>query len=125
MSNPDQVVIVGQARTPLGGFQGDLKDVPAVELGATAIAASLTRAAIAPDTVDEVVFGCVLSAGLGQAPARQAALGAGIPANIGATTVNKMCGSGMKALMLGHDLIKAGSATTVVAGGMESMSRAP
>ncbi len=125
MSNPDQVVIVGQARTPLGGFQGDLKDVPAVELGATAIAASLTRAAIAPDTVDEVVFGCVLSAGLGQAPARQAALGAGIPANIGATTVNKMCGSGMKALMLGHDLIKAGSATTVVAGGMESMSNAP
>ena len=125
MSNPDQVVIVGQARTPLGGFQGDLKDVPAVELGATAIAASLTRAAIAPDTVDEVVFGCVLSAGLGQAPARQAVLGAGIPASIGATTVNKMCGSGMKALMLGHDLIKAGSATTVVAGGMESMSNAP
>ena len=125
MNNHDRVVIVGQARTPLGGFQGDLKDVSAPELGAAAIAASLERAGTAPDTVDEVMFGCVLSAGLGQAPARQAALGAGIPPSVGATTVNKMCGSGMKAAMLAHDLIKAGSASIVVAGGMESMSNAP
>ena len=125
MNDQDPVVIVGQARTPLGGFQGDFKDIPAVTLGAAAIGAALERGGVAPGGVDEVLFGCVLSAGLGQAPARQAALGAGIPVGVGATTVNKMCGSGMKAAMLAHDLIKAGSAGVVVAGGMESMSNAP
>ncbi|MDX3973915.1 acetyl-CoA C-acyltransferase [Shinella sp.] len=125
MNNQDPVVIVGQARTPLGGFQGDLKDLSAPELGAAAIGAALARGGIASADVDEVVFGCVLTAGLGQAPARQAAIGAGIPFGVGATTVNKMCGSGMKAAMLAHDLIRAGSASVVVAGGMESMSNAP
>lgn len=125
MNNHDAVVIVGQARTPLGGFQGDLKDLSATELGGAAIAAALERAAVAADGVDEVLFGCVLTAGLGQAPARQAAFSAGIPRGVGATTVNKMCGSGMKAAMLAHDLIKAESASVVVAGGMESMSNAP
>jgi acetyl-CoA C-acetyltransferase len=121
----DPIVIVGVARTPMGGFQGDFKDVTAPTLGATAIAAALSRASLAPDQVDEVVFGCVLSAGLGQAPARQAALGAGLPLSTGATTVNKMCGSGMKAAMFAHDLLLAGSAGVAVAGGMESMTNAP
>ncbi len=121
----DPVVIVGAARTPMGGFQGELKDVPAPRLGALAIQAALARASVAPDQVEEVVMGCVLPAGLGQAPARQAAFGAGIPDSVGATTVNKMCGSGMKAAMLVHDLIRAGSATVGVAGGMESMTNAP
>ncbi|MDX0694365.1 acetyl-CoA C-acyltransferase [Sinorhizobium medicae] len=125
MNNQDPVVIVGQARTPLGSFQGELKDFSAPDLGAAAIADALKRAGIAPDAVDEVVFGCVLTAGQGQAPARQASLGAGLPLGIGATTVNKMCGSGMKAAMLAHDLIKAESASIVVAGGMESMTNAP
>ncbi|MDX0489404.1 acetyl-CoA C-acyltransferase [Sinorhizobium medicae] len=125
MNNQDPVVIVGQARTPLGSFQGELKDFSAPDLGAAAIADALKRAGIAPDAVDEVVFGCVLTAGQGQAPARQAALGAGLPLGVGATTVNKMCGSGMKAAMLAHDLIKAESASIVVAGGMESMTNAP
>ena len=125
MSIHDPVVIVGVSRTPLGGFQGALKDVAAVDLGAAAIRAGLQRAGIAPEAVDEVLFGCVLTAGLGQAPARQAALGAGIPPLVGATTINKMCGSGMKAAMLAHDLIIAGSAGVAVAGGMESMSNAP
>ena len=121
----DPVVIVGAARTPMGGFQGDFAAVAAPTLGAAAIDATLSRAGLAPEAVEEVLFGCVLSAGLGQAPARQAALGAGVPQSAGATTVNKMCGSGMKATMLAHDLILAGSARIVVAGGMESMSNAP
>jgi acetyl-CoA C-acetyltransferase len=121
----DTVVIVGAARTPLGGFQGDLKDKAAPELGATVIGAALKRAAVAPDQVSEVLMGCVLPAGLGQAPARQAAIGAGVPESVGCTTVNKVCGSGMKATMIAHDLIRAGSADIVVAGGMESMTNAP
>lgn len=121
----DPVVIVGSARTPIGAFQGDLKDLSATELGAAAIQAAVDRAGIAPDAVDEVLFGCVLPAGLGQAPARQAALAAGLPVSAGAVTVNKMCGSGMKAVMLAHDLLHAGSASVVVAGGMESMTNAP
>jgi len=119
----DPIVITGAARTPMGGFQGDLAGVPAATLGATSIRAAL--AGLDPQAVDEVLMGCVLPAGQGQAPARQAALGAGLPLGTGATTVNKMCGSGMKAAMLGHDLILAGSAGVVVAGGMESMSNAP
>jgi len=125
MTSTDPVVIVGSARTPMGGFQGDLKDATAAQLGATAITAALGRAGLAPDQIDEVVFGCVLPAGQGQAPARQAGLGAGLPYAAGATTVNKMCGSGMKAAMFAHDLILAGSANIVVAGGMESMTNAP
>ena len=125
MTSSDPVVIVGSARTPMGGFQGDLKDAPAATLGATAIKAALGRAVVAPDQIDEVVFGCVLPAGQGQAPARQAGLGAGLPYSTGATTINKMCGSGMKAAMFANDLILAGSARIAVAGGMESMTNAP
>ena len=125
MTSSDPVVIVGSARTPMGGFQGDLKDATAPVLGATAIKAALSRAGVAPDQIDEVVFGCVLPAGQGQAPARQAGLGAGLPYGTGATTVNKMCGSGMKAAMFAHDLILTGSARIAVAGGMESMTNAP
>ena len=121
----DPVVIVGAARTPMGGFQGELKDVPAPKLGGIAIGAALQRAGLAPDQVEEVVMGCVLPAGMGQAPARQAAFTAGIPDSVGATTINKMCGSGMKATMLVNDLILAGSARVGVAGGMESMTNAP
>lgn len=121
----DPVVIVGSARTPMGGFQGALSGATATELGSVAVRAALERSGLAPDAVDEVVMGCVLSAGQGQAPARQAALGAGLPPGAGATTVNKMCGSGMKAAMLAHDLLRADSAEVVVAGGMESMSNAP
>lgn len=121
----DPIVIVGMARTPMGGFQGDLKDVPASTLGAASISAALERSGLAPETVEEVVFGCVLPAGQGQAPARQAALGAGLPLSAGATTINKMCGSGMKAAMLAHDLLLAGSADIAVAGGMESMTNSP
>ena len=121
----DPIVIVGSARTPMGGFQGELTQATAPELGAAAIRAALERAGVAPDMVDEVLFGCVLSAGQGQAPARQAAIGAGLPFATGATTVNKMCGSGMKAVMLAHDLLAAGSADIAVAGGMESMTNAP
>ena len=130
MPTPDPIVIVGFARTPIGAFQGDLSGLAAPELGAAAIRgalerADLARAGIPADAVDEVLFGCVLPAGQGQAPARQAALGAGLPLSVGATTVNKMCGSGMKAVMLAHDLLLAGSASIIVAGGMESMSNAP
>jgi acetyl-CoA C-acetyltransferase len=121
----DPIVIAGIARTPMGGMQGDFKDLSAPQLGAAAIAAALSRAGLAPDQIEEVVFGCVLPAGQGQAPARQAALAAGLPLSTGATTVNKMCGSGMKAAMLAHDLILAGSANIAIAGGMESMSNAP
>ncbi len=121
----DPIVIVGAARTPMGGFLGDLKDVTAQALGARAIAAAVERAGLAAASVDEILMGCVLPAGQGQAPARQAAIGAGLPIAAGATTVNKMCGSGMKAAMVAHDLLCAGSADVVVAGGMESMSNAP
>ncbi len=124
-SQGDPIVIVGAARTPMGGFQGDLKDVPAPGLGTTAIEGALRRAGVPGQDIDEVIMGVVLSAGMGQAPARQASRGAGIPDAAGCTTVNKMCGSGMKAAMLGHDAILAGSASLVVAGGMESMSGAP
>jgi len=125
MTERDPIVIVGSARTPMGGFQGDFAGVPAATLGATAIEASLLRAGLARDAVQEILMGCVLSAGQGQAPARQAAIAAGLPLSAGATTLNKMCGSGMKAVMLAHDLIHAGSSDVVVAGGMESMSNAP
>ncbi|MEP9367980.1 acetyl-CoA C-acetyltransferase [Xanthobacter sp. VNH20] len=125
MSTHDPIVIVSAARTPMGGFQGDLKDMTAPQLGSAAIAAALERAGLAREAVQEVVFGCVLPAGQGQAPARQAAIGAGLPLSAGATTVNKMCGSGMKAAMFAHDLLHAGSADVAVAGGMESMTNAP
>ena len=118
----DPIVIVSVARTPLGGFQGDLSGLTAPQLGAAAIKAAVERARLAPEQVGEVIMGCVLPAGLGQAPARQAALGAGLPLAAGCTTVNKVCGSGMKATMLAHDLLVAGSAEVIVAGGMESMS---
>ncbi|KVO32187.1 acetyl-CoA acetyltransferase [Burkholderia ubonensis] len=121
----DPIVIVGAARTPMGGFQGDLAAATGSELGAVAIRAALERAGVPAGQVDEIVFGCVLPAGQGQAPARQAALKAGLPLAAGATTVNKMCGSGMKAAMFAHDLLVAGSADVLVAGGMESMSNAP
>ncbi|MCY1127526.1 acetyl-CoA C-acyltransferase [Frigidibacter sp. RF13] len=121
----DSIVIVGAARTPMGGFQGDLSPLTAAELGALAIGAALDRAGIARDRVDEALLGCVLPAGQGQAPARQAVLGAGLPVSVPATTVNKMCGSGMKTVMMAHDALLAGQAGIVVAGGMESMSNAP
>lgn len=121
----DAVVIVSAARTPMGGFMGDLSPVAAPQLGAAAIKAAVARAGIAGDAVSEVIMGCVLPAGLKQAPARQAMLAAGLPLGTGATTINKVCGSGLKTVMFGHDLIKAGSASVVVAGGMESMSNAP
>ncbi|MEZ2410806.1 acetyl-CoA C-acetyltransferase [Bosea sp. OAE752] len=121
----DPIVIVGAARTPMGAFQGCLSNVSAAELGAHAIAAAVTRSGLGPDCVEETIFGCVLTAGQGQAPARQAAIGASIPVGAGATTVNKMCGSGMKAAMLATDLLVAGSVDVAVAGGMESMSNAP
>ena len=125
MSEQDPIVIVGSARTAMGGMQGDFAAVTAPQLGATAIEAALQRAGINGDDVDEVIMGNVLGAGQGQAPARQASKGAGIPDAVGATTINKMCGSGMKAAMFGHDLLVAGSAEVVVAGGMESMTNAP
>src|SRR5580692_10371913 len=125
MPTPDPIVIAGAARTPIGAFQGDLSGLTAPELGSAAIRAAIERAGISATEVDEVLFGCVLPAGQGQAPARQAGLGAGLPLSAGATTVNKMCGSGMKAVMLAHDLLLARSAKIIVAGGMESMSNAP
>ncbi len=121
----DPTVIVGSARTPIGSFQGNFRDLKAADLGAVAIRAALERSGLSSDSIDELVFGCVLSAGQGQAPARQAAIKADLPFATGATTVNKMCGSGMKAAMLAHDLIAAESASLVVAGGMESMTNAP
>lgn len=121
----NDVVIVGAKRTAIGSMLGQFTGVPTPKLGAAAITAALEHAAVAADQVDEVLMGCVLPAGLGQAPARQASRAAGIPDAAGCTTVNKVCGSGMKAIMLGHDLIKAGSARVVVAGGMESMTNAP
>ncbi|PPU69457.1 thiolase family protein [Xanthomonas pisi] len=119
------IVIVAAKRTAIGSFLGQFNGVPAPTLAAAAIEGALAQSGIAPADVSEVIVGCVLPANLGQAPARQAAIAAGIPTSTGATTINKVCGSGMKAIMFGHDLIKAGSASIVVAGGMESMSNAP
>jgi len=123
--NNDPIVIVSAARTPMGGFQGELKGFAAPELGAAAIRAAVERAQLKPEDVQEVIMGCVLPAGQGQAPARQASLGAGLPLAAGCTTVNKMCGSGMKAAMFAHDELLAGSVEIIVAGGMESMTNAP
>jgi len=119
------IVIAAARRTPIGSFQGALSAVPTPELGAAAARAALADAGLEPGDVSEVILGCVLPAGLGQAPARQAALAAGIPDSVGCTTLNKVCGSGMKAAMFAHDLLRAGSARVVLAGGMESMSNAP
>jgi acetyl-CoA C-acetyltransferase len=121
----DPVVIVSAARTPMGAFQGELKDLTAPQLGAAAIRAAVERAGIKPEQVQETIMGCVLTAGQGQAPARQAAIAAGLPLSTGSTTVNKMCGSGMKAAMFAHDLLAAGTNDVMVAGGMESMTNAP
>lgn len=123
--NSDPVVILSARRTPVGAFQGVFANVTAPQLGAVAIKAAIAAAGVAPDQIDEVIMGCVLSAGLGQAPARQAALGAGVPAGVPTTTVNKMCGSAMRAVMLAADQLLAGSAQVVVAGGLESMTNAP
>ncbi len=120
-----EIVIVSAVRTPMGGFQGSLAALSAPQLGAAAIRAAVQRAGVAPAEVDEVIMGCVLAAGLKQGPARQAALAAGLPTATGCTTINKLCGSGMKAVMLAHDLLKAGTNRVMVAGGMESMSNAP
>jgi acetyl-CoA C-acetyltransferase len=125
MSAYDPIVITSVARTPMGGMLGIFSTVTAPELGASAIRAAVERSALSPADVDEVIMGCVLPAGLGQAPARQAARAAGLPDSAGATTINKMCGSGMKAIMLAHDLVRAGSCRVIVAGGMESMTNAP
>ena len=125
MNHNDPVVIVGAARTPMGGLQGDFASLQAWQLGGAAIRAALERAGVSGDAIDEVIMGCVLPAGQGQAPARQASLDAGVPLAAGCTTVNKMCGSGMKAAMFAHDLLLAGSNDVMVAGGMESMSNAP
>ena len=125
MSDPGSIVITSVARTPMGGMLGALAPLSAPQLGASAIRAAVERSGLKPETVEEVIFGCCLIAGLGQAPARQAARGAGLPDSAGATQISKMCGSGLKAVMLSHDLIKAGTAGVMVAGGMESMSNAP
>ena len=122
---PDDIVIVAARRTPIGAFQGALAGASATALGGTAIAAAVVGAGVPGEAVDQALMGCVLSAGLGQAPARQAVLAAGLPVGVPCTTVNKMCGSGLMAIMLGHDLIRAGSAGIVVAGGLESMTNAP
>lgn len=121
----DPVVIVSAARTSIGGFLGDFKEMAAHQLGAAAIRGAVSRVPVPAESIAEAIMGCVLPAGQGQAPARQAALGAGLPPSTGAVTINKMCGSGMKAVMLAHDMILAGSARIIVAGGMESMSNAP
>jgi len=121
----DPIVIVDYARTPMGAFQGALAGATATQLGAAAVRAAVARAGTPPEAIDRIFMGCVLPAGLGQAPARQAALGAGLPEGVQATTVNKMCGSGMQAAILAHDTLAAGSADIVVAGGMESMTNAP
>lgn len=125
MTMQDPIVITGAARTPIGGFQGAFASLAAPQLGGSAIAAALSQSQVPAECVDEIIMGCVLAAGQGQAPARQAAIGAGLPFSTAASTVNKMCGSGMKAVMIGHDLLAAGSASVVIAGGMESMTSAP
>jgi acetyl-CoA C-acetyltransferase len=122
---PDQTVILGYARTPMGGFQGAFATMKATDLGAAAVREAVARAGVSPNSIDRIYMGCVLPAGLGQAPARQAALGAGLPQSVEATTVNKMCGSGMQAAIMAHEAIAAGTAHVIVAGGMESMSNAP
>jgi acetyl-CoA C-acetyltransferase len=124
-ANADPIVIVSAARTPIGGMLGDFAALSAAQLGATEIRAAVDRAGIAGDSIDEVLFGNCLMAGQGQAPARQAALGAGLPQSAGAVTLSKMCGSGMRAMMFAHDMLAAGSAHVIVAGGMESMTNAP
>ncbi|MCP4984343.1 MAG: acetyl-CoA C-acyltransferase, partial [Gammaproteobacteria bacterium] len=121
----ENIVITGAARTPMGGFQGVLSDASAAQLGAAAIEAAVQRSQLQADAIDEVIMGCVLPAGQGQAPARQASLGAKLPLSTGCTTINKMCGSGMKATMLAHDLLRAGSNRAMIAGGLESMTNAP
>jgi len=121
----DSTVICSYARTPMGGFQGALSGVSSTELGATAVKAAVERAGVDPDKIDRIYMGCVLPAGLGQAPARQAALGAGLPLSVEATTVNKMCGSGMQAAIMADEALRAGSVDVVIAGGMESMTNAP
>ena len=121
----DAVVIVGAKRTPIGAFQGALSGATATQLGSAAIEAAVSQSGVAAGDIGRVIMGCVLPAGLGQAPARQAALGGGVPEGVPAITVNKMCGSGMESIILAHDMIKAGSAGIVVAGGLESMSNAP
>lgn len=121
----DPIVIVSYARTPMGGFQGALSQASATELGAAAVKAAVERSQAPADRIDQIIMGCVLPAGLGQAPARQAGMGGGLPESVMATTVNKMCGSGMQAAILAHDALAAGSADIVIAGGMESMSNAP
>jgi acetyl-CoA C-acetyltransferase len=121
----DPIVIAGFARTPMGAFQGALSGVKATELGAVAVRAAVERSGADPDSIEQILMGCVLPAGLGQAPARQAALGAGLPRSVEATTVNKMCGSGLQAAILAHDALAAGSAEIIIAGGMESMTGAP
>ena len=121
----DPIVITGFARTPMGGFQGALAGVSATHLGAVAVKAAVARSGVAPERIGQIFMGCVLPGGLGQAPARQAALGAGLPLSVEATTVNKMCGSGMQATIMAHDALLAGTAEVIVAGGMESMSNAP
>ncbi|CCF97454.1 acetyl-CoA C-acetyltransferase [Ralstonia solanacearum] len=121
----DRIIIASAARTPMGAFQGELASLTAPQLGATAIRAAVERAGLKPEQIEEVIMGCVLPAGQGQAPARQAALGAGLPLSVGCTTVNKMCGSGMRAAMNAYDALLAGSVDVVVAGGMESMTNAP
>ena len=125
MTNSDPIVIANLSRTPMGGFQGALSDATASELGAAAIADAIKRAGVKPEQIQEVIMGCVLPAGQGQAPARQAALGADLPLNTGCTTINKMCGSGMKAVMMAHDTLLAGDNQMMIAGGMESMTNAP
>ena len=125
MSNNDPIVIVGSARTPMGGMQGAFTDLTAAELGGQAIKAAVERSGVKPGDVEEVIFGNVLGAGQGQAPARQATLGGGLELKTGATTINKMCGSGMKATMMAHDLLKAGVNDVMISGGMESMTNAP
>ena len=125
MSNHDPIVIVSAARTPMGGFQGDFASLTAPQLGSVAIKAAVKRAGLSAEAVQELIFGCVLPAGLGQAPARQATLNAGLPLTAGCTTINKVCGSGMKATQLAHDLLLAGSNDVIVSGGMESMTNAP
>ena len=125
MNSEDDIVIIAAQRTPMGSFQGCFNSVSATDLGAAAIKSALTNSSLDSDDIDEVIMGCVLPAGLGQAPARQAALKAGLSQKTGATTINKVCGAGIKAMMFAHDLIKAGSMNVVIAGGMESMSNAP
>ncbi len=125
MSTADPIVILSYARTPMGGFQGSLSGASATELGAAAVSAAVERSGVSGDGVDKIFMGCVLPAGLGQAPARQAALGAGLPRSAEAVTINKVCGSGMQAAIFAHDMLKSGSADVIVAGGMESMSNAP